>query len=332
MSLGLARGRFSYSPVGEIWCPLPRNVVDMNDTTHRQRRISRWNPLLAISVSEAPDLPTASMMLATRDIPVFPCTPGGKQPLTTHGFHDASSDFATVRSWWQRWPNANVGVPTGATTGVEVVDVDTHAGGSGFAAFERARSAGFADGWAWLVRTPSGGIHAYYLRGHDTEQRSWQVPGEHVDFRGEGGYIIAPPSRLSSVDGSTRSYRVIAVARHDPTPVDGFALRRFLDPPRTARPPAGLPAAGARPDKLAAWVSSRPEGGRNLGLFWAACRMVEEGHAFNTTADLLGEAAESAGLSNQEAMTTIRSAYRITTPLRAASATRATHAVEAVAL
>jgi hypothetical protein len=299
----------------------------MNNSAQMQSRTSRWNPRLPVSLSDAPDLATASTMLATRNIPVFPCTPGGKQPLTTHGFHDASTDLATVSSWWQRWPDANIGMPTGAASGVDVVDIDVHAGGKGFAAFERARSAGLADGWAWLVRTPSGGVHAYYLRGLVDEQRSWQVPGQHVDFRGDGGYIIAPPSR---VDG--RPYELITVAQHKATPVDAAALRSFLEPPRPNRPPTSMPAIGSCPDKLADWVASRPEGARNHGLFWAACRMVEEGHPFDSTANLLGDSARSAGLSDQEAMTTIRSAYRIASRLGTADIVRPTNAAEAVSL
>ncbi|GAW49276.1 Prophage Lp4 protein 7 [Nocardioides sp. PD653] len=266
-------------------------------------------------------------MLAGRDIPVFPCTPGGKQPLTSHGFLDASSDLTTVRTWWQRWPEANIGIPTGATSGVNVVDIDVHPGGNGFGAFERARSAGLTEGWAWLVRTPSGGVHAYYLCGRADEQRSWQVPGQHVDFRGDGGYIVAPPSQVAG-----RSYDLIAVAQHRATPMDATALRSFLEPPRPTRPPASMPAMGSRPDKLADWVASRPEGARNHGLFWAACRMVEDGHAFDATAGLLGEAARSAGLSDQEAMATIRSAYRIASRLGAARTARPTTAAEAVTL
>lgn len=266
-------------------------------------------------------------MLAARDVPVFPCSPNGKQPLTSHGFHDASSDPDVVAAWWRRWPEANIGLPTGTSSGVDVVDVDVHPSGNGFAAFERSRSAGITEGWAWLVRTPSGGLHAYYLRSVDEEQRSWQVPGQHVDFRGDGGYVVAPPSRI---DG--HPYKVIAVANHSPAVVDASRLKAFLAPPRPAGRPASMPAMGARPDKLADWVASRTEGGRNHGLFWAACRMVEEGHPFDTTVHVLGDAARSAGLPDQEALTTIRSAYRITSRLGAADATRPTNAVEAVSL
>jgi hypothetical protein len=301
-------------------------------TEPRRTESAQWSPRLPIELSEAPDVTSAAAMLAHRGIPVFPCAPYGKQPLTPHGFHDASTERIEVEAWWQRWPHANIGLPTGAASGVEVVDVDVHAGGNGFAAFERARSAGLADGWAWLVRTPSGGVHAYYLCGSTEEQRSWQVPSQHVDFRGDGGYIVAPPSRVMGADGQTRAYELIAVAQHAAKPVDAVSLKAFLDPPRPPRPPAGMPRVGARPDKLAAWVAARPEGARNHGLFWAACRMVEEGHPFDSTANLLGDAARSAGLPDQEAITTIRSAYRVASRLGAATITRPTRAAEVVAL
>src|SRR3954453_13399470 len=177
-----------------------------------------WSPRLVTALSGAADLATASMMLAHHDVPVFPCAPGGKQPLTAHGFHDATTDVAIVHEWWRRWPDANLGIPTGTPSGVDVVDVGVHTAGSGFAAFERARGAGFADRWAWLVRTPSGGIIASFLRRTAEEQRSWQVPTQHVDFRGDGGYIVAPPSRVTLTDEKTRTYELIAIGQHQAGP------------------------------------------------------------------------------------------------------------------
>ena len=92
-------------------------------------------------------------------------------------------------------------------------------------------------------------------------------------------------------------------------------LRQFLEPPRRLPPRVDVPTIGARPDKLAAWVASRPEGGRNAGLFWAACRMAEQGHDVQQTAAVLGDAARIAGLEDREVDTTIQSAYRIATRL-----------------
>ena len=133
------------------------------------------NPSLAalatamLRAAQAPDFSTAAATFAHAGIPVFPCVPGGKQPLTPHGFHDASADIEQVKAWWRHQPDANLALPTGAVSGVDVVDVDVHPNGTGFPAFERARRAGLVDGWAWLVRTPSGGVHAYFLR---TEARA----------------------------------------------------------------------------------------------------------------------------------------------------------------
>src|SRR5688572_8009770 len=117
----------------------------------------RWTPSTMQRVAAERTLACAAIRYAKLGIPVFPCVPGGKQPLTSNGFHDATSSARIVHHWWQRTPEANIGLPTGADTGIIVVDIDVHPGGSGFTAFEKARSEGLADSWGWLVRTPSGG-------------------------------------------------------------------------------------------------------------------------------------------------------------------------------
>lgn len=266
--------------------------------------------------ADAVDLPTGAAAYANAGIPVFPCAPHGKNPLTRRGFRDASTDLVRVTHWWQRWPEANIGIPTGIAAGVDVLDVDVHPGGNGYGVMERARAAGFATKWAWLVRTPSGGLHAYFPRSPEVEQqRSWQVPGQHVDFRGDGGYIIAPPSRVQTAGGEVRGYEVIVVAQRRPEPLDAVGLRKFLDPPRVGVVPDSAPGRSAGREHLASWLATRPEGGRNRALFWATCRMVEGGHRLDAARSLLGPAARTAGLPDQEIERTIRSAYRIATRL-----------------
>jgi hypothetical protein len=99
---------------------------------------------------------------------------------------------------------------------VLVVDVDVPPAGGGSRPSSAPRDADLAAGWGWLVRTPSGGLHAYYpLSGR--EQRCWAALSAHIDFRGDGGYVIAPPSRVESED-QVAVYRVIAVAQHQPHP------------------------------------------------------------------------------------------------------------------
>jgi hypothetical protein len=255
----------------------------------------------------------AARRYAEAGIPVFPCVAGGKRPLTAHGLHDASVDRARVTRWWARWPDANVGMPTGGTSGLEVVDVDVHGSIRGFAAFERASREGLTDRWAASVRTPSGGIHAYYPADPDQMQSSWQVASAGIDFRGTGGYVVVPPSVVVS-DSGPSPYALIRPGDSEPVPVDARALRDFLEP-RSVRP-AAL-AADMRPgvdlERIARWVATRGEGERNRGLFWASCRLAESGLPPDSIHAALGPAAEHAGLPAHEVTATIRSAHRTVT-------------------
>ncbi|GAB3062894.1 MULTISPECIES: bifunctional DNA primase/polymerase [Micrococcales] len=258
-------------------------------------------------------LPEAARVYATAGVPVFPCVPGEKRPLTEQGFHDATTDLTQIEAWWSRWPEANVALPTGPVSGVEVVDVDVHDSGSGYSAWERARDGGLVEGWGALVRTPSGGLHAYYPAG-GREQRSWQAPRAHVDFRGTGGYVVVPPSRASFGMDQVGVYELIATTASAPMPVDAVRLRDFLDP----RPPVAsssvMPVRGVDAGRLSRWVSALSEGERNQGLFWAACRLAESGTAPGEALAALGPAAEQAGLGSREVSATIRSAFRTTAP------------------
>lgn len=296
--------------------------------------VPHWGVSTMQRVAAEPTLAGAALRYANLGVPVFPCLPGGKQPLTPSGFHDAACSARVVHAWWQRHPNANIGLPTGARTGVVVVDIDVHPGGSGFEAFERARADGLGACWGWLVRTPSGGVHAYYPTGVYREQRSWQVPSAHVDFRGDGGYVIAPPSRIE-IAGTTRPYDVIAVTTQPAKPVDAIELRQFLEPPRPAanlRPPAALTESGCHPPALARTVALTAEGGRNRALFWASCRMAENDFADADIASWLAPAAQHAGLGDREIETTISSAVHHAARLGPASRPGPTRPGEGIAL
>jgi hypothetical protein len=257
-------------------------------------------------------LPDAALRFAEAGVPVFPCVPGGKSPLTHEGFHEATTNLRRIRSWWRWMPAANIGVPTGNASGVEVVDVDRKAAGSGFGAFERARRAGLVDGWAALVRTPSGGMHAYYPADPDRRQASWEAAKARVDFRGTGGYVIVPPSVVEVADDLRAPYALIGGPRGSVSPVDAGALRDLIAPRPAPIPYRRDANAPADAERLAGWVAARAEGERNRGLFWAACRMAEAGASPEATHGALGPAAERAGLPPREVAVTIRSAYRAT--------------------
>lgn len=141
------------------------------------------------------------------------------------------------------------------------------------------------------------------------EQRSWQVRRAGIDFRGDGGYIIVPPS-LRMIDGYPMSYesKPLLVGWSHHWQRSGCAtsstLARRPCLPRNRR---GL-AAESCPARLA--VARRPEGERNLGWFKAACRVDEHGHSPREALDALGPASGESGLGNHEITRIVGSAYR----------------------
>lgn len=130
----------------------------------------------------------AALIHAREGRPVFPCG-RDKRPLVKGGFYAATTDPVKIERWWTRWPDALIGMPTGEVSGVFVVDLDCKKGKDGFAA---------VPDWETLspvqVKTRSGGRHLYFrcTKHLGTISAGKIAPG--VDTRGEGGYVIVPPS------------------------------------------------------------------------------------------------------------------------------------------
>ena len=241
--------------------------------------------------------------------PVFPCLPGQKIPATQHGFQDATTDEQQITEWFGRGFTWNLAIATGAP-GPDVLDVDQHGeAGNGYPAFATLERAGLVDGASAYVRTPAGGMHAYFT---GSDQHNGRLPSHHLDFRSRGGYILAPPSQI---DG--KPYRLIKKPGGHGS-LDWAAVTALLEPERHQQ----RPAPGQAPDRalgqLARWVASQPEGNRNSGLYWAANRALDADPA----ADLspLAAAARQAGLDEPEITRTLDSARKtsqgITRPRR----------------
>jgi len=231
--------------------------------------------------------------------PVFPCLPGQKIPATRHGYRDATTDEQQITDWFGRGFRWNLAIATGAP-GPDVLDVDQHGpAGNGYTAFAELRRVGLVDGAAAYVRTPAGGMHAYFTGSH---QHNGRLPSHHLDFRSQGGYIVAPPSQVDS-----KPYHVIAKPGGRGG-LDWDAVTRLLERQRQPHPLQLRPAQSLDLTHLARWVASQPEGNRNAGLFWAANRALEA----NRAADLspLAVAARRAGLGDKEVARTLDSARR----------------------
>ena len=142
----------------------------------------------------APLLLKAALAYAKRGVPVFPCEPGAKRPLTRSGHWDATTDPRAIERWWKRWPTANVGVPTGKKSGLVVLDVDLGAGGP--ESLAKLEGASVPAPKTVRVRTGGGGTHIYFRYPEGAEIRnSAGLLGSGLDVRGEGGYVVVPPSR-----------------------------------------------------------------------------------------------------------------------------------------
>ena len=148
----------------------------------------------------------AALAHAKRGRPVFPCNPSadqdkGKKPLTEHGFKDATTDAEQINLWWTKWPNALIGMPTGAISKCFVldIDVDETKGKNGEESLSK-----LINGHGKLpdtveAMTPRGGRHIYFKHpGGAIIQNSTSKIGKDLDIRGDGGYVILPPSRLEN--------------------------------------------------------------------------------------------------------------------------------------
>lgn len=123
------------------------------------------------------------------------CKSPAKHPLTKHGLQDATRDESTIRKWWARWPNANVGINCGASS-LAVVDVDTKGDVPGMENWrELVAEYGRDIEATCCVETPSGGLHFYFSvpdEVHVSSGNSKLAAG--IDVKSQGGYVVAPPS------------------------------------------------------------------------------------------------------------------------------------------
>lgn len=145
--------------------------------------------------------------------PVFPLRARGKTPLTTHGFKDATRHIEQIRAWWTEWPEANIGIPTGQAEhggcGYDVLDIDGPDGIRAWATIRHAQCPPNCCAQQFcpapgpfniqaIAFTPGDGVdrkpgrHLYLPatgKGNTT-----RINGQPLDWRGRGGYVVAPPS------------------------------------------------------------------------------------------------------------------------------------------
>jgi hypothetical protein len=139
-----------------------------------------------------PAIEQAALDYAARGWSVIPIEPHGKRPVVAwQDYQRHPAPAARVAGWFRRRPQANVGLVTGAVSGLVVLDVDpVHGGGDSLRELERGH--GHLPPTVEAL-TGGGGRHLYFLHpGGTLRNRVGLLPG--LDLRGDGGCVVAPPS------------------------------------------------------------------------------------------------------------------------------------------
>ncbi|MHB8188953.1 MAG: bifunctional DNA primase/polymerase [Ferrimicrobium sp.] len=276
-------------------------------------------------------MPTSSDAIALAELgwAVGPIRPKGKAPLTSHGVKDFTKDKGEIERYWRRYPNANIGIATGTASGIYVLDIDVKDGAPGWESLAELERQGCdlpEPGRTAMVATPSGGAHIYFLleEGEILTNTAGKV-GPGLDTRGEGGYVVAPPSELDAGNYSWAEESLEALVTWGPAcllSVPAWLSSRVSVPspvtPIPVSPSARSDRVSASParfdallDKVCASVASAPSGTRNDTLNRAAfylAKFLPEGLLLETMWARLISAAMQGGLSEREAVRTLESA------------------------
>ena len=121
------------------------------------------------------------------------CNKLGKHPRVKNWPMVATDDPHQIEQWWDQWPDANIGILTGAASGIFVLDVDPDHGGDDTLAQLEKHYGPLPS--TVIAKTGGGGRHIlfrYPLDGNIGNSVSRLGPG--LDIRGDNGYIVAPPS------------------------------------------------------------------------------------------------------------------------------------------
>lgn len=172
--------------------------LDDHDSVAFVKMIEESGSDHSFSLNSETLLPSA-LEYASMHLFIFPCNPQ-KEPITEHGFKDATDDEAVIREWWEKHPRALIGVDCGRSNLV-VFDLDRKNGVDGVTNFSQlCDEMGISTAGANVTRTPSGGMHLIYSYDHSNIpiRNSASVIASGVDVRGAGGYVIFPPSRSCS--------------------------------------------------------------------------------------------------------------------------------------
>lgn len=188
----------------------------------------------------------------------------GKHPVTMHGVKEASRDEATIRAWWKAWPWAWLAVATGQPSGGRwVLDIDTHApktapgaalGVTGTAALAELQATHGPLPETLLTRTGSGGLHFWFSGpGGKGNRGRVRLDGRPtgIDVRGDGGYVLVPPS--GHLSGQSYAWERWSEPVEAPGWLVDWLRQDAPEGPRAARPAVGALVGGSDDARIRAW-------------------------------------------------------------------------------
>lgn len=164
-------------------------------------------------------------------LPVFPCG-ANKRPVVETGFKAATSDPTEIAALFNRSGAELIGMPTGRASGLVAIDIDIRPDADGSVWLEENR---YALPETRTHKTRSGGLHLLFRvpEGHEIRNSASRIaPG--VDVRGEGGYVILPPSPGYAIADET-----------EPAEMPRWLIRA-CQPPEPAPQPAPTPRQPTR--------------------------------------------------------------------------------------
>lgn len=254
----------------------------------------------------------AALDYAKRNIPVFPlhnpissndgltcscadpkCESKAKHPRTAHGFKDATVDQTIIKEWWSRWPRANIGIPTGAASGFDVVDIDNEQAQQKLKELisDTSLAAVQKTGRGWqlaFAHVESGLTIASALGGIDG-----------LDFRGNCGYIVAAPSQHI-----TGKFYTWVRPLTDSLPMLPDAFIKF------ASAPINKEAGFKEPFNSAIVWEGVPDGKRDETLFKFACQLRALNAPEDVARKLVAEAAARCKPPFENAQAKVDQAYK----------------------
>lgn len=151
--------------------------------------VAKLEPQLDAHDWQPPTILSAALWYAEQGLRVFPLQARSQIPHKgTHGVKEATSDRDRIIAWWRRWPESNLAIATGHL--VDVIDVDGMVGINSLTRLEHTPQT------LGVVLTPRPGGQHHYISATGRGNGAGIFPA--IDFRGLGGYVVAPPSLRAS--------------------------------------------------------------------------------------------------------------------------------------